>query len=133
MMQDGSDAGTGISYAASGFGCVGGLIYLAILAGVIIGIWKVFVKAGKPGWASIVPFYNMWVLTTEIVGRPPLWFILMLVPFANIVAFIVVALDLAKSFGKSTGFAILLIVLPFIGYPMLGFGDAKYMGPAAKQ
>lgn len=106
------------------------LISLAIAIVVVVAQWKLFKKAGKPGWASIVPIYNMVVLL-EIIGRPVWWIALMLIPIANLIVSIIIAIDLAKSFGKDTGYAVLLILLPFIGYPMLGFGSAEYTGPSA--
>ena len=98
-------------------------VALTILA--IAGMWKVFVKAKQPGWAAIIPIYNVIVLL-KIVNRPLWWFFLFLVPFVNFIMWLVVNYDLAKSFGKDVGMMLLLTFLPFIGYPMLGFGDAKY-------
>lgn len=118
---------------SAGSGLLGGLfglVWLAIMIAIIVGMWKMFTKAGKPGWACLIPIYNIVVLL-EIVGRP-LWFIiLMLIPVVNFVAAIIISLDLAKSFGKSTAFGIGIVLLGFIFIPMLGFGDAKYEGPAA--
>ncbi len=95
----------------------------------LAGLWKIFDKAGKPGWAAIVPFYNIYLLV-EIVGRDILWFVLCLIlPFLVIVIYI----DLAKSFGKGTGYGLGLAFLPFVFFPMLGFGDAQYIGPSAAQ
>jgi len=91
----------------------------------LIGLWKIFEKAGKPGWAVLIPIYNAVVLL-EIIDRPIWWLILLC--FGPVFG-IIVGLELAKSFGKSMGFAIGMILLPFIFYPMLGFGDAKYQGP----
>lgn len=92
--------------------------------------WKIFVKAGKPGWASLIPIYSNVVLL-QIVGKPDWWVILYLIPFANIVVSIIVALELAKSFGKSGVFGFFgLILFPIVGYPMLAFGDSQYKGPA---
>lgn len=107
------------------------VIELGILAVMIAGMWKLFVKAGQPGWAAIVPIYNTYVMT-QIVGRPILWFILTFVPCVNFVALVLIMIDLAKSFGKSTGYAIGMILLPFVFIPMLGFGDAQYSGPSFK-
>lgn len=104
------------------------LFYLAVIAVEIIATWMVFTKAGQPGWASIIPFYNIYVLL-KIVGRPGWWLILFLIPFVSFVMWIIVALDLAKSFGKGGGFAVGLILLGFIFIPILGFGDAQYVGP----
>lgn len=107
------------------------LIPLCVMAVVLIpaiaGLWKVFEKAGKPGWAAIIPIYNLWVMV-EISSKEVLWFVLGLVPVINVIASIVILIDIAERFGKGTGFGILLILLPFIGFPMLGFGDAQYQG-----
>ncbi len=104
------------------------LIYLAIIVLMIASLWKIFTKAGKPGWASIVPIYNI-VVMLEIVGKPIWWIILYLIPFVNIVVGIIVNIQMAKAFGKDTGFAIGMILLPFIFYPMLAFGNAQYSKP----
>src|SRR6266536_1295640 len=105
-----------------------GLVVLALTLVVIAGMWKVFVKAGKPGWASLVPIYNLIVLLA-IVGRP-LWWIVFFLCLGPI-GWILVSLDLAKAFGKEIGFAVGLMFLPVVFMPMLGFGDARYVGPAA--
>lgn len=114
----------------NGLGFVPMLFVLAIIVLVIASLWKIFEKAGKPGWAALVPIYNLVVLL-EIVGRPVWWVILMLIPYVNIIFSIIVNIDLAKKFGKTTGFGIGLALLGFIFYPILGFGDAKYEGKAA--
>lgn len=117
--------------AAAGVGIVLMLIYLFFVtifgAIMIVSLWKIFTKAGKQGWASIIPIYNT-IVELEIVGKPIWWIVLMLIPFVNIVVFIIVSLELAKVFGKSAGFGILLALVPIVGYPMLAFGDAKYQG-----
>jgi len=113
-------------------GLCGGLIGLAISAFYLIAMWKVYTKAGKPGWAVLIPIYNTYVLL-EIVGREWWWLLLLFIPIVNIVVLIVVLFDLAKSFGKGTGFGFGLLFLSWIFIPILGFGDAKYMGPAAAQ
>ena len=117
----------GQSSGGGAFGALGMLVFLAILVLVIIGMWKVFTKAGKPGWASIIPIYNAIVLL-DIAKRPAWWFILFLIPFVNLIILIVVSLDVAKYFGKGAGFGIGLAFLGFIFYPMLGFSDATYQG-----
>lgn len=106
------------------------VLYFAFIIFLIASFWKIFTKAGQPGWAAIVPIYNLVVLL-QVVGRPVWWIVLMLIPFVNLVIFIMVAIDLAKSFGKGAGFGIGLAFLGFIFYPILGFGSAKYVGPAA--
>lgn len=104
---------------------IGSLIYLAIVIGVIAGIWKTFVKAGKPGWAAIIPIYNLIVLL-EIAKKPIWWFLLMLIPIVNFIIAIIVMIEVAKAFGKGTGFGLGLAFLGFIFFPILGFGDAEY-------
>ena len=105
-------------------------VWLAVLVVYVIGGWKMYEKAGQPGWAVLIPFYNTYVLL-KIVGRPGWWLILYFIPLVNIVIWIIVSIDLAKSFGKGTGFAVGLIFLGPIFFCILGFGDARYLGPAA--
>jgi Family of unknown function (DUF5684) len=102
-------------------------IELAIIVAIIAGIWKVFVKAGKPGWAAIIPIYNVIVLL-EIAGKPLWWIILFFIPLVNIIMAILVSIAVARKFGKSDGFGVGLALLGFIFYPILGFGDAQYQG-----
>ena len=106
------------------------IVYLVFVVAVLAAVWKVFTKAGEPGWAVLVPFYNMIVLL-KIVGRPWWWLFLGLIPLVNFIIAILVYLDLAKSFGKGAGFGIGLIFLFPIFIMILGFGDARYQGPAA--
>jgi hypothetical protein len=106
------------------------ILALAVGVLVIIGWWLMFTKAGKPGWAAIIPIYNVYTLL-KVVGRPGWWLILYIIPIVNVVIQIVVNLDLARSFGRGGGFALGLIFLPFIFYPILGFGPDRYLGPAA--
>jgi len=113
----------------SGIGIVALLFWLAICAAVLIGFWKVFEKAGKPGWGCIIPIYNL-ILLLEIAGRPLWWIVLYIVPVVNVVIGIMVSLDIARKFGKGTGFGIGLALLAPIFYPVLGFGDAKYQAGA---
>ena len=96
----------------------------------IVAMWKVFTKAGQPGWASIIPIYNIYIWC-KIVGRPWWWILLMLIPFVNFIVAIILCIDLAKSFGKGVGFGIGLALLGIIFFPILGFGSAQYQGPAA--
>lgn len=108
------------------------LIVMAVSILMIIAMWRIFTKAGKPGWASLVPIYNM-VVMMQIVGRPEWQVVLMFLPFAHIYISIVLPLDLAKSFGKTTGFGVLMIFFPAIMNPILAFGSSRYVGPAAQQ
>jgi len=111
----------------SPFATIIGLLIAVVL---IVAMWKIFTKAGQPGWASIIPIYNIYVWC-KIVGRPWWWLLLMLIPFVNFIICIILCIDLAKSFGKGVGFGIGLALLGFIFFPILGFGSAQYQGPAA--
>lgn len=126
---------------SSGFALSGGSVVIAIILAIIIiaGMWKAFEKAKKPGWAAIIPIYNF-IVMLQIAGRPIWWVLLLLVGIIPIVGWIVplvvsviVSNDIAKSFGKGIGTTLLLIFVPVIGWPYLGFGDAKYKGPAGPE
>ena len=111
------------------------LLILLWLLGIAFGLfmlaamWTVYKKAGKPGWAFLIPIYN-WLVLLEIVGKPWWWLLLFCIPGVNLV-FIIWAINmLSKSFGKTEGFTIGLMVLPFIFYPILAFSkDITYQGP----
>jgi len=113
-----------------GIGFFGWLFYMAVIVLMLVSMWKVFVKAGKPGWACLIPVYNTLVML-EIVGKPWWYLLLMLIPIVNIVIWIMISLDMARVFGKGSGFGIGLAFLPMIFYPILAFGDAKYQGAPA--
>lgn len=104
------------------------LVYLAVVIGTIVGAWKTFEKAGKPGWACLVPIYNMMVMA-EIGGRPATYGLFCLIPIAGIYFAFVILIDFAKAFGQSAAFGVGLGLLAFVFFPMLGFGDARYVGP----
>lgn len=107
------------------------MIWLVILVVLLVAYWKVFTKAGQPGWASLIPIYNTYVML-KIAGRPGWWLLLLLIPFVNIVALLFVSIDIAKAFGKDEIFGVVLLwLLTPIGASILGFGDAKYQGSAA--
>lgn len=101
------------------------IAYVILILLLIVSQWKVYTKAGKPGWAVLVPIYNIIVLL-EIVRKPIWWIALLLIPIVNFVILIIINVNLAKVFGKGTGFALGLIFLPFIFIPILGFGSAQY-------
>jgi hypothetical protein len=111
-------------------GAVISLLYLALIVLVIAGFWKVFVKAGHPGWAAIVPIYNIYILL-KIAGKPGWWLLLFFIPVVSLVVMILVSLEVAKAFGKGGGFGVGLALLSFVFYPILGFGDAKYQAAPA--
>lgn len=104
-----------------------GIFFLAVMIFMIASVWKVFTKAGEPGWASIIPIYNI-IVFLKIAGKPLWWIILCIIPVANLIVGILASIGLAKNFGKSDGFGIGLAFLPFIFCPILGFGDAKFVG-----
>ncbi|MBS1487685.1 MAG: signal peptidase I [Bacteroidetes bacterium] len=124
-MENSDYSGGGGLFAALGIFAV---IYVAIIVLMIVSMWKIFVKAGKPGWAAIIPIYNIIVLL-EIVNKPIWWFILLIIPLVNFIILIILIHRLSLSFGQGVGFTLLLIFVGIIGFPMLAFGDYKYVGP----
>ena len=104
-----------------------GLLYFAFIIALLVANWKIYEKAKQPGWAAIVPIYNIYVLL-KIVGKPTWWLVLYLIPVVNVVFAIWTLNMLSKSFGKNEGTTVLFFVLG-IGYLILGFGDAQYQGP----
>ena len=107
------------------------VIYAAVIVLVIAGMWKMFVKAGQQGWLSIIPILNTYVII-KLAGREGWWILLFLIPCVNIVVAIIVYMDLAKKYGKSAAYGLGLVFLPFIFFPMLGFGSATYQGDTAR-
>ena len=117
--------------SSSGGGAFFWLLWLGICVVAIVALWKVFEKAGYDGWKSIVPLYNAYILF-EIAGMNGWMFLLMFIPFVNFVVAIYLSLEVAKAFGKSAVFGVFgLFFFSFIGYLMLGYGDAKYVGAGA--
>ena len=115
------------SSSGSPVGVIFGLLVAVLM---IVALWKIFTKAGQPGWACLIPIYNIYILC-KIVGRPGWWVILMLIPFVNFIIAIILSIDLAKSFGNGVGFGLGLAFLGIIFFPILGFGSSQYQGPAA--
>lgn len=103
------------------------LVYLAFIVLFVAAGWKIYAKAGQPGWSALIPIYNM-VVFLKIVGRPLWWILLCFIPLVNLIVCIVLANDLAKKFGKGIGFTLGLIFLAPIFYLILAFGDAQYEG-----
>jgi hypothetical protein len=110
-----------------GGGIVVMLILVALVLLMLVSMWKIFTKAGQPGWASLIPIYNAIVLL-QIAGKPVWWILLLIIPFVNIVVGIMVLAGMVSAFGKGAGYVVGLIFLPIIFYPMLAFGDAQYQG-----
>lgn len=109
---------------------IAGLVWLAVVVLIIAGFWKTFVKAGRPGWAAIIPIYNVYIVL-KIAHRPGWWLLLYFIPIVSIVIAIIVSIDVAKAFGKGVGFGIGLALLAPIFWAILGFGSATYQ-PAAE-
>ena len=104
------------------------VIYVAVLILFLVATWRIFTKAARPGWWAIIPIVNTVVLC-KIAGKPGWWFFLCLIPIANIVFLILIYVGLARSFGKDGAFAVGLILLAPIFFPILAFGNARYQGP----
>ncbi|MEE1946124.1 DUF5684 domain-containing protein [Pedobacter sp. KR3-3] len=125
-------------YSSAGASIFAGIFLTIWLISLVLGIisiagmWKTFEKAGKPGWAAIIPIYNIYVMI-EIVGKPSIWLLWCILPCVNFVFCIWLLNLMSKSYGKSEGFTVGLFFLGFIFWPILGFGDAKYLGPSAAE
>ncbi len=105
-------------------------VYLALFVFYIVAGWRVFAKAGEPGWGIFIPIYNLY-LVCKISGRPEWWVILFFIPLVNVVIGLIIAMDVAKAFSKGPGFGIGLWLLNFIFVPILGFGSAQYSAPGS--
>lgn len=121
----------GSSGSASGgmAGMIMALFMLVFVVLIIVSLWKVFTKAGQPGWACLVPVYNLYVML-QIAGKPGWWILLFFVPLVNLVVSFLLTAGIAEKFGKGMGFGLGLMFLGFIFYPILAFGDAQYQGTA---
>jgi len=126
-----SAAGAGAVFAVLGFMFI---IMIGIWVFMAIAMWKMFEKAGEQGWKALIPIYDTWILA-ELVGRPGYWGLFPLlgfIPFVGSILALIVSvilyIDTAKAFGKEPVWALLLIFVPFVGFPILGFGSAKYVG-----
>ncbi|MBE0504345.1 MAG: signal peptidase I [Desulfuromonadales bacterium] len=102
----------------------GGLLIILLI---IASFWKVFVKAGQPGWKSLIPIYNLFVLL-QIAGCPSWWLLMFFLPVVNIYFMVVMHIRLAEKFGKPPLFGFALCFLGFIFFPILAFGPAIYEG-----
>ncbi|MFT3867652.1 MAG: DUF5684 domain-containing protein [Nibricoccus sp.] len=101
---------------------------LALIALLIVANWKVYTKAGQPGWGSLIPIYNIYLLL-KMAGKPGWWLLLFLIPPVGFIITIIVLHSIAKCFGKDIVFTLLLLFIPIIAIPILGFGDAEYASP----
>ena len=107
------------------------VFYLVILAVLIVSQWKVFSKAGKPGWAALVPFYNLYIMI-KVAGMSGWWMLAFFVPFLNLIAMIIITHKTSEAFGHGVGFTLGLIFLPLIFWPILAFGSSQYQLTGAK-
>lgn len=107
------------------------LFYLGFIGLIIASFWRLFEKAGQPGWAALIPFYNLYIMT-KVIDKPN-WFIMFFIPLINIYYAIMLHFEMAKVFGKDASFGIGLFLLGFIFYPLLAFGDAEYQGVGGAQ
>jgi hypothetical protein len=113
------------SWAQSIFSGVYSILYLVFAILVIIGGWKMLVKADRPGWGIIIPFYNTYLLC-KVAGRPGWWLILFFIPIVNIIIWLIVALGISENFGHGAGYGILLWLFPWLMFLVLGFGGDQY-------
>ena len=117
----GVSTSSGLTGAIAAMGLFFWILSMALGILKIVSLWKIFKKAGKPGWASIVPIYNIYIMCE--IAEKEWWYILLLcVPFVNIYAIIVLYNGMAKKFGKGGGFVVGMILLPVVFFPMLAFG-----------
>jgi Family of unknown function (DUF5684) len=129
MSPLGGDMAQELSVVAAVFAGPFFLFILVVIVFYIAAYWKVFTKAGEPGWGALVPIYNLYLMC-KIAGRPEWWLILFFIPLVNVAIALIVSMDMAKAFGKTAGFGIGLWLLSFIFIPILGFGSAQYTKPS---
>lgn len=115
-----------------GMGSLGGMFSLAMAVLIIIGQWKMFEKAGKPGWATLVPIYNVYCLFDMAFGTG--WAMLfLLIPIVNFFVGIAALVKIAQAFGRGGLFQIMTVLFSGICFLILGFGDAEYVGPGGRR
>jgi hypothetical protein len=102
------------------------LIYIGIIVLMISSIWKVFTKANQPGWAAIVPIYNI-IIMLEVAKKPTWWVAMYFIPIANFVFMIMTLNGISKNFGKDEGFTVGMVLLGVVFWPILAFGNAQYV------
>jgi hypothetical protein len=106
------------------------VVWLALTLALVVAQWRIFAKAGVPGWACLVPVYNM-VKLLHISGRSGWWLLGLCVPLLNVFVFIRLVFDLAGAFGRGVAFGFGLLLLSPIFVLILGFGNARYVGRGA--
>ncbi len=125
MEQQIPEIGTGMQQQVPQIGTGMVVFWLAVMVLMVVSGWKIFKKAGKPGWAVLVPFYDA-IVMLQICRRPGWWLILLLIPIVNIIIAIILTMDLAKAFGHGVGFGIGLLLASVIFYPILAFDSSQY-------
>ena len=120
-----SALGSSISIEGAGSTNIELFVTLGLIIFIFAGLWKVFEKAGKPGWAAIIPIYNLYVLV-KVSGNAWYWFALFFVPVINFFATLKISIDIAGKFNKGILFGLGLTFISFIFYPLLGFGGYQY-------
>jgi hypothetical protein len=116
--------------AGLGIGII--IFYLALMVFMIVTYWVLFVKAGQPGWAVLIPIYNI-IVFLNVAGKPWWWLFLFIIPIVNLVMGIIAVNGVSKNFGKDAGFTVGLIFLGFIFFPILAFGSAQYQPVVSSQ
>ena len=122
------DIDPAMAAAFAGIGLVFFIVWGAVMVFMIMSMWKLFVKAGQPGWAALIPIYNAYILF-KMADKPGWWLLLLLIPFVNIVIIFIVWHEISKAFGKDVGFTLGLVFLGIIFLPILAFGSATYRKP----
>lgn len=102
------------------------LIYIGIIVLMITSVWKVFTKANQPGWAAIVPIYNI-IIMLEVAKKPTWWVAMYFIPIANFIFMIMTLNGISKNFGKDEGFTVGMVFLGIVFWPILAFGNAQYV------
>jgi hypothetical protein len=108
------------------YSSTGSWVSLVVGLLVVVALWRIYSKAGEPGWASIIPIYNVYVLV-RICGRPAWWTLMVFIPLVNIVFYVILTHDLSKAFGHGLPFTLGLILLPVFFHLVLGFGGSRYV------
>ena len=106
------------------------LIFILLSIASIVGLWKLFEKAGRKGWEVIIPFYNFYIWL-KIIKKPLWWYIFILTPFINVFMILLMIVELVKCFNK---FDLLeqaaSVLFPFIYLPYIGFSSKEvYIHP----
>jgi hypothetical protein len=117
--------------ASEGPGTTFWVVMGAIILIQIAAMWKVFEKAGQPGWAAIVPIYNLIVLL-QVAGKPVWWILLLFIPIVSIIVSFIIMHGISTNFGRGLGTTLGLVFLSPIFFPILAWGDAQYLGPSSR-